>query len=222
MRSSLSALVHVLALSGALPGCFSTLPVGSGVVVDDPRAVEPFAAVYAQNGLIVDVSIVPDAPLAVTVTGDDNLVGYVETSVSEGTLTVRLPERTTSPNDPERLHVTISTPTLASVGARGAARVSVEGMTGEALTLGADSAAQVTVSGEVARLDVRASAQGSVAARTLTARTVVASGDAGGRIEVCATERVELHLNGGAHALYACSPTEVTEDVQGGASATAE
>jgi hypothetical protein len=177
--------------------------------------------VAVESGLPTDVSVAAGAAFTVTVTGDDNLVGYVSTSVSGGELTVRLPDRINF-NDRDHLHIEITAPALTAVAADGAADVVARGLGGDALSLSASGAGTLTAYGSAARIDAHASGAGRVNARMLAAHDAVIHGDGAGELQVCADGRLDLHLSGGSRARYACNPVEVHKDVSGGSSAEAE
>lgn len=215
-------LANMFIAGGLLVAGCNALPPGSGRIVSDSRSVGSFTAVAVNSGLLADVEVAAGAAWSVTVVGDDNLVGYVSTSVAGDVLTVRLPDATLNSNRPEHLRIEITAPALTSLEAAGAADVTARGLAAETLSLSASGAGKLSAFGTSDRVDARASGAGALHARTLAAHDVVVHGDGGAEVEVCADGRLDLHLSAAASARYACSPTDVHKDVTSGASAQAE
>ena len=99
---------------------------GSGVAAEENRPVESFHALKAGNALQVTVALSKDAKPGLKISGDDNLVPLVESTLSEGTLTLRIKDDlNTTPKLPLLVEVTASE--LDLVDAAGVSQIKVSG-----------------------------------------------------------------------------------------------
>jgi hypothetical protein len=199
-------------------GC-QPLPSGSGRIIHQQRSVAAFHTLEVNSALHADVTA--GKAQSLTVSGDDNLVGYVETKVSGGSLIVELKPGVQGSNDD--LLISITVPSLDSITANGAAEVTARSLTADRLRLVASGASQLSATGNAAVLDADSSGSSDLRARGLTAAdvTLTASGASSG--EVCAAESLELHLSGASRAVYGCQPKTVRgDDITGASTAQAE
>jgi hypothetical protein len=204
----------------AASGCVAPLPRLSGVTARQARVVEPFAAIQVQSGLNAAITGGPSE--AVTVVGDENLVGLVSTTVAGGQLTVSLAEPFGAPSSAPLQIQIVASPTVGELTTSGGAQLSAGGLLGGALRLDASGASTLTVSGTTRQLGVTASGAAHVEARELAAEDVTLSGSGASLAEVCAARSLDVHLSGASRALYSCSPARVNTDLNGGSTADAE
>jgi hypothetical protein len=95
-----------------LAGCDAYVE-GNGKFRQETRSVAAFEAVRVQSGIAVDV-LAGAAAQTLVVSGDENVLQYVETIVRDGVLTLRVTERFDSKNP---LGAAISVPLLRSIAA---------------------------------------------------------------------------------------------------------
>jgi hypothetical protein len=200
-----------------IAGCVGSLPAPSGITKEDSRVVDPFAKVSVQSGLSATLGM--GATQSVVVVGDENLVGLVGTSVSDGVLTVALPESfRASAADPLQIQIVSAAPLLA-LSTSGGARLTAQGLAGDALALDASGASTLTAAGATGRLAATLSGASHVEALGLGAHDVSVGASGASLAEVCAQASIDLHLSGASRALYSCAPSSVTTDLSGGSTA---
>lgn len=140
-------LVLILGATVALPGCDRWV-VGDGVFAESVRNVSSFTGVEVENGIQVSVSS-GAADQSVRVSGDENVLQYVKTSV-EGralgpTLTVKTTVRHVESTHP--LLVTVEVPSFDHVEADDGSRVSVTNASADTFTVAASEGANVELAG---------------------------------------------------------------------------
>jgi hypothetical protein len=201
----------------ALAGCIERLPPGSGRVIEQSRTVAAFSSLDLEQGLRGSFTSGPTQSL--TVIGDDNLVGYVYTIVSQGHLSIGLANDLSADG---QLRVEIVAPSLTGITVAGGAQLTARGLSGEALAIAASGAAQVAVDGDAGRLTITESGASDVRARDLQAGDVEIFASGASLAEVCAHGMLALDLSGASHALYSCSPAHVITNLSGASTAQEE
>jgi hypothetical protein len=139
--------VWLLAL-GVLPGCDPWV-VGDGVFKEEVRPVTAFTAVSVQDGIDVQV-VAGSAQRSLSVSGDDNVLDHVKTTVKSegGTQTLVVEADVAHLEATLPLLVSVTTPDMTTaVTATGESRVDVSGATAAELTVSAGSGATVTLAG---------------------------------------------------------------------------
>jgi hypothetical protein len=158
-RLLVGTLVTVLGSAG----CLSNSVTGSGQALTESREVGAFVGVAISSSLDATITLAPDDPPALKVSGDDNLVRLVRSRVESDKLVVDLPPNTSvHPKLP--LRVTISATMLMLLDVTDSARVTADALAGDMLTVSAIDSAQVDVSALAAttHLSVHASDSGTV------------------------------------------------------------
>lgn len=198
--AALAALVNLAADDG------DTMR-GSGVEVTDQRELAPFAAIELAGANTVTVRVGPAQ--AVAVTGDDNLVDNVSTTVRANSLLIddRGGFDTEAP-----MSVTVSVPSLDASSLSGMGTVTVVGVTGPEFTADLSGTGTLVVSGSVDRLTATQSGFGTLELGGLAARDVIARLEGTGDVNVQATSTLDATLTGTGSIVYSGSPSVTTHD----------
>lgn len=210
-----SVLVSLFCLG--LVGCDEDLVHGNGQAAQETRTVATFEEAVVENGLgleLVASGAAGDVDLAVS--GDENLLELVETTVAGGRLTVRAKRPFATELG---LVVRGAAPALLRIGAAGGstavAREVARSGTFETTVAGGS---RVAISGTAGRLDALVSGGSVLAARELTAAEVrILDASGGSVVEVCATDTLFASASGGSTVTYACEPERIEPVVSGGA-----
>lgn len=165
----LAGFMLSLSLSLASTGCLGVQ--GSGVAKTQERQLAAFDAVDVSSALTVQITLSPDQAQKVVVSGDDNIVELVRTSLAGTTLVVDLePNTTLQPRLP--LLVTISAKALHDLQARGSSTATATALSGDDVRLGSDSSSSVHVQSVTAEknLTIDVSASSSLEAANIAAK----------------------------------------------------
>ncbi len=239
MRVS-AGIVSLFAV-GVATGCHGNFLIGpppiagSGVSKEETRAVDAFHAVEAGNALQVIVTVTSGSKPDLKISGDDNLVPFVESVVRDGTLVLRIKANSNiSPKLPLLAEVVASeldgveASGAASVkmkggarvngftaGASGAAQVSVQGVESSQAFATATGASQVTLSGSATSLKVKASGASRVKAQSLSVEDADVSISGASSAEIRATKSVAGDVSGASQLDLHGNPAKKTVSTSG-------
>jgi hypothetical protein len=188
---------------------------GSGVEVTVQRELAPFAAVELAGANTVTVRV--GEAQSVAVTGDDNLVDDVTTTVRDDLLVI---DDHGAFDTEAPMGVTVVVPSLDRMSLSGMGTVTVVGVSGEELTADLSGTGTLEVSGSVERLTATQSGLGTLDLDGLAARDVTARLEGTGDVTVQATSTLDATLTGTGSILYTGSPS-VTTHTTGVGSVTA-
>jgi hypothetical protein len=216
-RHSTTFAAAVLALSSlSLVGCSLR---GSGTAMTESRDVEAFDSIEIGGAFELIVHVDPTATQRVEVSGDDNIVPEVTTTVSGGELDIEF-ERNGMVRPKLDLRVEIWVPSLAGVEASGASEITVEGLHGERFELDLSGASDTNLRGSVDLFEVDISGASDLDARELHAKNVELELSGAGNAEVWASDRLDADVSGAGNVRYFGSTNAVHENVSGAGSVT--
>lgn len=116
-------LILFLISAGALTACKKDRVKGEGAIITEERNVANFYNVESSGS--TDVFITQGANFQVTVKGYENIVPYLETKVSNGTLLIGFKPNSNISNDNTEVYITM--PALNSITTSGSGNTSAKG-----------------------------------------------------------------------------------------------
>jgi Putative auto-transporter adhesin, head GIN domain len=216
--------------------------VGSGVSKEETRAVGKFQMVEVGDALQVIVTVTAGVKPSVKVSGDDNLVPFVESFVEDGQLVLRLEDNSSiSPKLPLRAEVVtgeldeveVSGAAIVKVkggtkvdrftaGASGAAQLSVEGVESSEAVVSASGASQVALSGSAASLKVDASGASRIKAQSFNVDDADVSISGASTVTLWANKSVSGDVSGASQLELHGGPAKQTVSISGAAQVIAK
>ena len=175
---------------------------GSGLATTELRELAPFAAVELAGANAVTVRVGPTQSVAVT--GDDNLMDRVTTTVRSGSLLID-DHGTFTTEAP--MNVAVSVPSLDRVTLSGSGTVTVEGVTSTDFTADLSGTGTLEVAGSVDRVTAVLSGFGTVALHGLVAKTPSHVLEGTGDVSIHATSSLDAALTGVGSITYVGSPS---------------
>ncbi len=198
--SSSAVLAVVAALGLVSLGCtvqlFDTVK-GSGASATEYREVDGFEAITVRGSLDVVVRV-GESPHA-TIHGDDNLIEYVETSVENRVLTVRV-RRGYRLDPPPRLEIGVEQ--IGGVTLAGSGNVAIEGVARQHLTLALGGSGDLRCRGTTDRLSVDVAGSGRMNLFGLAAGDVKVDVSGSGGVETFAAQKLAVSIAGSGKVLY--------------------
>jgi hypothetical protein len=189
MHTCLHRIHGLVAVVLASAGCFSTATItGNGQNTMEDRQVAAFDAILVSDSFTAMITLAPDQPQSVRVSGDSNLVPLVRATLSGSELTLDLTSNTSiKPKLP--LMVTISARALRALKAGNVAQVVASAVTGDDVVVESSDSASVQVSSITAAksLSLATGNVGKLAATSITAHgPITLSADHSGQLEAMA------------------------------------
>ena len=186
----------------ALGGCHITGIRGNGnVITTETRTVTDFTSVEADGAFTITWS---NAPAALKITTDQNLLRHIETSMSGKKL--RLHSRGQL-RPTEGIKVTLSSSALSGARLTGAVRLTATKLSGKGLYLEGTGATRVIADGTVNELMATMSGASRLEASSLQAETVELSITGAGRADVAASKTLKVAISGAGKVTYTGNPS---------------
>lgn len=154
MKQLLSLFIAIIVLAS----CQYT--TGSGNIKSENRAVKDFTKILVGGSFDVEVKTGPATK--VRVEADDNVIKYIETSVSDNTLKISLEDSYSVSN--AHLKVYITMPELTAIKTSGSASVLVQGIliSKEKLTFKASSSSDIKANVDAPEVEADASSSATI------------------------------------------------------------
>lgn len=231
VRKELAATVLAVGVLLAA-ACGLRIIQGSGNVITEARDVSGFDQVILMGH--GDMIITQGTEESMTIETDDNLMEHIRTEVRDGKLYVEFPRNTTlDPSDKIifRINVTeltgieasgaglfeiasLTTPGL-DITFNGAARIAVQSLTADDVSVEINGTGDVELAGEVDSQRIVISGLGKYAAPNLKSDDASIRIAGAGDVVVRAASSLSVEIEGGGRVGYYGSPN-VIQDVQGG------
>jgi hypothetical protein len=139
---------QLVALAGALLGACSPHVSGNGVFREENRNVAPFEAIAVADGIDATVVVSPGADPTVRVSGDDNVLRYVETEVDgQGVLSARCTLGSGELDETIPLRLWIEVPALLAIAVSGESHAEVSGAAAPSFAARAEDLSELHLGG---------------------------------------------------------------------------
>ena len=183
---------------------------GSGNMATETRNVEAFNQIDTRGAYEVDVNVGPAQH--VEISGDDNLLKLVQTSVKDGKLIL-----TTKKNlrPKKRLKVTISVPHLQSFSLEGAGNVTIDGVHEDSFSASLSGAGNMKASGQAKEVDLALSGAGNLNCFDLRGEDTHVDLSGAGNADVYASKSLEANMSGVGNLSYKGHPATVDKNKRG-------
>jgi len=191
-------------------------PKGSGVETSSRRETTSFSRVDLRGA--ARVSIVVGRARSVTVRGDDNLTGRVETKVEGDTLAIS----TRSYRSEIGISVEIGVPALDGIELSGSGTIGVHKLSGASFSADLSGLGKIRIDGQTAKLVVDISGSGEAQLDRLSALAARVDISGLGDVSLTATNSLEASISGSGDITYAGNPRRVAKDVSGSGSISAQ
>lgn len=193
-------------------GCHFVGIRGNGHIKTDKRTVNAFANIDAGGGFEIEWQ--SGAP-SLRITTDENLLGYVDSEVSNDTLRLRTREQLRPTHG---IRVVISSPSRTGARISGAVKITVNQLTGPRFALESRGAARVTLDGNIDELLADMTGASELAASTLHTKTAEISTTGAGDAEVMVTETLKVAITGAGDVKYSGNPAKIEKHITGAGS----
>ena len=209
-------VVCMIALAGLVTACIGSTGSletirGSGNVVTEERKVSGFTAVSLQG--VGELVIDQTGSESLTVTGDDNLLPYVETRVRGSQLIISIKDNMLFSNVTGlTYYVTVNK--IDSVELEGAGNVLVSNLDNDDWYVNLAGTGNITVAGQVDQQTVEIDGAGAYTADELASREATVEQNGAGMVVVQVREQLDVRIDGLGTVEYIGDPS-VTKTING-------
>ncbi|MBU1098851.1 MAG: DUF2807 domain-containing protein [Bacteroidetes bacterium] len=210
MMNSKGLLTITIILLISLTSCRFWGVRGSGDIESEKREVNDFQEIEISGAYEVDIFV--GEKTGVELSGDDNLLKYIDTYVRGNTLVI---ESRKDLKPRKGIKIKITTPELEVLSLSGASDVFIEGLDEGRFYLDMSGACSIEAEGIVGTFKLELSGAGSVNARHLKAEDVVVSISGASSASVYASNSLDASVSGVGSVSYYGDPEYVDTDVSG-------
>lgn len=208
MRNLLLVLLLTVFAAGCHHGMHSGI-TGSGKRELQKREVAPFTSITTEGAFAIEVTCQKN--LGLEVEGDDNILDYVSSEVSNNVL--RLTNtKNYSVNEPVKFK--ISVPNLEALSVSGAGKIEIKGMNNEKFEIDSSGAPSISVSGTTKVIDIDTSGAGKIDTHNLHASRGIVDSKGVSRVDIDVADQLDVTVSGPSSVFYKGDPV-VNKTVRG-------
>jgi len=201
-------LLLTLMAAGCHHGMRSQI-TGSGKRELQKREVAAFTSIMTEGAFNIEVTCQKD--LGLQVEGDDNVLDYVSTEVSNNVLRLKN-TKGYSVNEPVKLK--ISVPNLEALSVSGAGRIEIKGMNNEKFVIDSNGAPSISVSGTTKSIYINTNGAGKIDTHSLHASRAVVDSKGVSRVDLDVADQLDVTVSGPSVVFYKGDPV-VNKTVHG-------
>lgn len=183
---------------------------GSGVLATERRDVSGFKGV--EVGGVIQVEITARKDYSLEISADDNILPMVKTYASNGVLKIESDGRFSNSNP---IRVRVSAPSIESIEASGASKVSASNLKIASLSVDTSGASKVNLTGEASNVTIEVSGASNVDAESLRAENVDVDASGASVVSVFAVNRLLSDASGASRITYTGNPAAVEKKASG-------
>jgi hypothetical protein len=185
---------------------------GSGVAASETRSAQGFTSVELAGS--AEVRITFGEQESVVVEADENLLPYITTKVSQGSLVIGVKSNTNlSTNLGIRVHVTMKR--LEKAHLTGSGSIDVTGMQANTVKFDLPGSGNINASGLAETVNISLGGSGNILCGDVQAGSAAIQLSGSGNITVFASESLEATIQGSGNIRYRGSPAKVDKSVPG-------
>jgi hypothetical protein len=207
-----STVCILTAFTSFVTGCDVTGIKGNGHIATDQRPISEFTEIDASGGLRIEWH---SGPPGLSVTTDENLLPYIENTISDKTIRLRARERLRPTHG---IKIIVSSSSLSGADLHGAVDLIANQVLGQKFYLQSRGASDVTVDGNVDQLLADMTGATDLRAKSLQAKTVEISTTGAASATITATETLRVSITGAGDVTYFGNPKTVEKHVTGAGS----
>lgn len=203
----------LMCLTSALSGCMGVR--GSGTKAEETRHVPAFTSIEVKGGYDVTLTIKGGAApetVALTLSGDDNLLPLIESTVADDKLVVDSEQNL---NATVPLTLRAEPHRLRAVALSGSGDFDIAGVAGDEFNIAVSGSGDMKVRGKTGKLSIAIAGSGDIDAQHLEADSVTIAVAGSGDVSVCAAKSLEVEIAGSGTINYYCDPKDIKQDITG-------
>lgn len=185
---------------------------GSGVSASEIRTVTGFTGVEIAGSAEVTVEFGDTE--SVVVETDDNLLPYIETKVSAGSLVIGT-KPNTNLNTNLGIHAHVTMKSIEKARVTGSGNMTISGIQAETVKFDLPGSGNITATGTAKTVNITLPGSGNIYCDGIQSETVTAQLSGSGNITANASESIKASLVGSGNIRYRGNPVKVEQSVTG-------
>ena len=202
----------VLLLTVLSAGCHHSMYSGisgSGKRELQKREVAPFTSINTEGAFAIEVTC--QKSLGLEVEGDDNVLDYVSSEVSNNVLRLKN-TKNYSVNEPVKFK--ISVPNLEALSVSGAGKIEIKGVNNDKFEIDSSGAPSISVSGTTKVIDIDTSGAGKIDTHNLHASRGIVDSKGVSRVDIDVADQLDVTVSGPSSVFYKGDPV-VNKTIRG-------
>jgi hypothetical protein len=208
MRRLLVFLLLTVLSAGCHHGMYSGIS-GSGKRELQKREVAPFTSINTEGAFVIEVTCQKN--LGLEVEGDDNILDYVSSEVSNNVLRLKN-TKNYSVNEPVKFK--ISVPNLEALSVSGAGKIEIKGVNNDKFEIDSSGAPSISVSGTTKVIDIDTSGAGKIDTHNLHASRGIVDSKGVSRVDIDVADQLDVTVSGPSSVFYKGDPV-VNKTIRG-------
>lgn len=204
-----NAYTGQIVIDGQIISGSSNVIKGSGIKHTIKKRLKSFTVMTVEGSF--DVIYQHGSP-STTITGDDNIIEHVVSSVTNSTLTLSI-DKSYSSQQP--IVINVFSQNIRLMTLEGAGTVKLDDIKTDQLAIRLLGTGDVEATGKARALNLTIKGVGDVLARHLEADAVNVNLDGTGDIEVTAHANLQANITGVGNIIYFGSPQEISRQISG-------
>jgi hypothetical protein len=185
----------------------------SGPITSEVRGADAFHSIDLRGA--ADLSVLVGAVGSVAVIGDAATLERTVTRVQHGVLIVENESAWTFLGGRGKVEIRVTMPSLNTLSLNGAGNVSINGISGDGLSLVLQGAGNLEASGKTAALNARMNGAGNMDLSHLVAGDATVAVNGAGNLSAHVTGSLQASVNGVGSITYAGNPGKVSTEING-------
>src|SRR5215208_2068972 len=200
MRNLLLILLLTVLAAGCHHGMRTDI-TGSGKRAMEKRQVAAFTSISTEGAFNIEVACQKGPSLEVE--GDDNVLEYVSTEVSNNVLRLK---NTKGYSVGELVKVKISVPNLEALSVSGAGRIEIKGMNNEKFVINSNGAPSISASGTTKSIYINTNGAGKIDTHNLRASRAIVESKGVSRVDLDVADQLDVTVSGPSVVFYKGDP----------------
>ena len=183
---------------------------GSGNIISENRELTNFNSIHLIGSM--DVNINSSDEYNCNIVGDDNIMPYIKTEVTNNNLQISIKKNYSST---EGLKVNVNAPNYDEVSITGSGDVNLIDFKNDNLSLNIDGSGDIAGNGDVQTLIAKINGSGNIMLKDLKSKTTKITINGSGDAKIWASESISAVINGSGDIKYYGNPINVKREVNG-------
>ena len=211
MKMLFFIIILIILIGIGIISCYSANRIkGSGNIISENRELTNFNSIHLIGSM--DFNINSSDEYNCNMVGDDNIIPYIKTEVTNNNLQISIKKNYSST---EGLKVNVNAPNYDEVSITGSGDIDLIDFKNDNLSLNIDGSGDIAGNGDVQTLIAKINGSGDIMLKDLKSKTTKITINGSGDAKIWASESISAVINGSGDIEYYGNPINVKNKVNG-------